>query len=150
MNASWSNRFVGIPFRDLGRDRSGCDCWGLGCIIYQEELGITLPDYLGDYASADEQAEISLLISGAAISPLWMPVKGIAVAFDVAVFRRGRASAHLGIVIRHGIMIHVAGEDQSKLQRYDEGAWKHRFAGHYRHASRALKRPVQVISEAPS
>lgn len=145
---SWSDRFIGIPYVEFGRGRDGCDCWGLACIIYQEELGITLPEYLGDYASADEHGEIAALISGAAVSPLWMPVSGSALAFDVAVFRRGRFSAHLGIVIRHGIMIHMVADDQAKVQTYEDGPYKHRFAGHYRHVSKAVERPVQLISRS--
>ena len=144
---SWSNRFVGIPYVDFGRSRAGCDCWGLACIIYQEELGITLPNYLGDYASVDEHGEICALIAGAATSPLWVPVDGAALAFDIAVFRRGRLSTHLGIVIRHGIMIHMVADDQAKVQGYMDGRYKHRFAGHFRHHSRAIERPVQLISE---
>lgn len=50
--------------------------------------------------------------------------------------------------MRHGIMIHMAGEDQSKVERYLEGPWRTRFAGHYRHASKAIERPVQLISGA--
>lgn len=143
----WPNSFVGIPYSDFGRSREGCDCWGLACIIYQEELGISLPDYLG-YASTDEHGEIAALIAGAATSPLWMPVTGTALAFDIAVFRRGRFSTHLGIVIRHGIMIHMVAEDQAKVEGYERGPLKHRFAGHFRHASRATERPVQLITEA--
>ena len=153
---SWSDAYIEIPFADHGRAPTGCDCWGLACVLYQEELGITLPDYLGDYASADEHREISALITGAAASPLWVPVTGDAIAFDIAVFRRARYETHLGIVIRHGIMIHMAGEDQSKVERYLQGPWKHRFAGHFRHAERAtehpaehpVERPVQLISGA--
>ncbi|WP_323036260.1 NlpC/P60 family protein [Pararhodobacter sp.] len=145
---SWSNRYVGLPFAEFGRDRAGCDCWGLACIIYREEMNIALPEYVGAYSSADEHSEIAALISGAATSPLWVPVAGTAMAFDIAVFRRGRFSTHLGIVIHHGIMIHMAGEDQSKVQGYTDGPYKHRFAGHFRHASKALERPVQLISEA--
>lgn len=144
---SWSNRFVGIPYAEFGRTRDGCDCWGLACVIYQEELGITLPEYLG-YGSVEEHGEISALIDGAATSPLWLPVEGAALAFDVAVFRRGRLSTHLGVVIRHGIMIHMEGEDCAKLSDYRSGRWGHRFAGHWRHHSRAFERPVQIVSEA--
>lgn len=143
---NWSDRFIGIPYVDFGRDRAGCDCWGLACVIYAEELGITLPEYLG-YASADEHGEIAALIAGAATSPLWVPVTGTALAFDIAVFRRGRFSSHLGIVIRHGIMIHMVADDQAKVQGYVKGPYGHRFTGHYRYASRAVERPVQLISE---
>ena len=142
---SWSDRFLGIPYADFGRDRQGCDCWGLACVIYREELGISLPDYLG-YGSVDELGEVSALICGAATSPLWVPVGGIATAFDIAVFRRGRLSAHVGIVIRHGIMIHAVAEDHAKVQGYESGPLRNRFSGHFRHASRATERPVQLIS----
>ena len=148
---SWSNKFVGIPQQDHGRARAGADCWGLACIIYREELGISLPDYLG-YSSPDERGECAALISDATASPLWVPVDGAAIAFDIAVFRQGRFSSHVGIVIRHGLMIHMAGDDQAKLAAYRTGKWSHRLEGHFRHREMALKRaverPVQFISEA--
>lgn len=147
---SWSDRFVGLSYAEFGRDHSGCDCWGLACIIYREELGISLPDYLGTYSSADEHAEIAALMAGAETSPLWVPVQGDALAFDIAVFRRGRFSSHVGIVIRHGIMIHMSAEDHARVQAYDRGAYKHRFTGHFRHHSRVVERPVQLISEVRS
>lgn len=142
----WSNRFIGIPYQALGRDCCGADCWGLACIIYREELGISLPDYLGAYGSVDEHAEISALIAGEQASPLWLPVTGDAIAFDVAVFRRGRLSTHVGIVIRHGVMIHMQDEDCAKIADYRTGAWGQRLQGHYRHVS--AERPVQIVSEA--
>ncbi|WP_121064744.1 NlpC/P60 family protein [Chachezhania antarctica] len=140
---SWSNAYVGLPWADLGRGRDGADCWGLACIIYQEELGIGLPDYLG-YSSAEERGEIAALIAGAETSPLWLPVDGPAIAFDIAVFRRGRFASHVGIVVRHGLMIHMEGDDCAKLADYSSGSWKPRFKGHYRH----VERPVQIVTEA--
>lgn len=140
---SWSDRFVGLTYADFGRDRSGCDCWGLACIIYREELNISLPDYLG-YASTDEMGEIAALIAGAATSPLWVPVAGDPQPFDIAVFRRGRLSTHLGVVVHPGCMIHMVADDQSKLQGYSLGPYKHRFVGHFRHALRAIDLPVQM------
>jgi cell wall-associated NlpC family hydrolase len=146
---SWSNGYIGIPQLDLGRTRAGSDCWGLACVIYQEELGISLPDYLG-YSSPDERGECAALIAGASSTPLWVPVDGPALAFDIAVFRQGRLSSHVGIVIRHGTMIHMAGADQSKVETYATGKWQCRLDGHFRHHSRAVKpgfeRPVQLIS----
>ncbi|APZ54111.1 C40 family peptidase [Salipiger abyssi] len=128
----WPNRFVGIPYQEYGRTRLGCDCWGLACIIYQEELGVSLPEYLGQGAEG-EHAEIAALIAGEAASPLWVPVDGPAVAFDIAVFRRDRWNAHVGIVIRHGLMIHVSSGDCAKVESYDVGRWRPRLNGVYRH-----------------
>lgn len=134
---SWSDAYIGIPFVEFGRDRSGCDCWGLACVVYLEVLGITLPSYLG-YTSADEHHEIAALIDGAVQSPLWVPVEQPE-AFDVAVFRRGRWSTHIGVVLWPGVMLHMAAEDQSKVQGYIEGPYKHRLVGFYRHHSRAVE-----------
>ncbi|WP_353428771.1 NlpC/P60 family protein [Paracoccus denitrificans] len=145
---SWSDRFVGIPHAEFGRTRTGSDCWGLACIIYREELGITLADYLGEYASPGDLGEISALIDHGRASPLWVAVPETPIAFDIALFRRGRWSSHIGIVIRHGLMIHMREEDCAKAERYDTGPWRHRFAGHYRHVSRAVERPVQIVSQA--
>lgn len=128
----WPNRFVGIPYAEFGRARLGCDCWGLACVIYQEELGISLPQYLGE-GSKGEHAEVAALIAGEEASPLWVPVEGPAVAFDIAVFKRGRWNAHVGIVIRHGLMLHVAADDCAKVETFDKGYWKTRLNGVYRH-----------------
>lgn len=133
----WSDQFVGIPQAEHGRSRSGSDCWGLACIIYRETLGIRLPEYL-DYTSTEEHGEIAAVIAGASASPLWRRVLGSEQPFDIAVFRRGRLSTHVGIVIRSGLMIHMLDEDQSKVQTYRDGPWKHRLSGFYRHASMPL------------
>lgn len=137
---SWSDAFIGLPYVALGRSRDeGVDCWGLAKVIYQEELQISLPDYLG-YASIDEHEELAAVIAGATISPLWIPVSGNAVAFDIAVFRRGRLDTHVGIVVRHGLMIHIARDDCAKIESYRSGAWSHRLTGIYRH--------VEIVSRA--
>lgn len=138
---NWTDRFIGLPHRDLGRDRSGCDCWGLACIVYREELQISLPEYLG-YASTEERSEISALVAGATASPLWLPVEGSATAFDIALFRRGRLTSHVGIVVSHGLMVHMAEADLSRLEPYSSGYWSPRLIGHYRHVdmvSRAIR-----------
>lgn len=127
---SWANAFVGIPYAPFGRDRLGADCWGLACIVYAEALDITLPDYLG-YGGVEEHAEIDALIAGAEGSPLWQPRSGVARAFDIAVFRRGRLSTHLGIVIRPGVMLHMVDEDRAKAETYTTGRWGNRLVGHF-------------------
>jgi len=137
----WSERFVGLPYAEFGRRRDGCDCWGLACVIYREELGVSLPEYLG-YASTEEHGELAAIIAGATTSPLWVPVDGNAIAFDVAVFRRGRLDTHVGIVVHHGLMIHVSRDDCAKIESYRGGVWGHRHTGTYRHVdlvSRAVR-----------
>ena len=134
----WTESYIGLPYLDIGRERDGCDCWGLACIIYREELAISLPDYLG-YDSTDERAEIAALVDGAIASPLWLPVSGQAMAFDVALFRRGRMTSHVGIVVSHGLMIHMAEADQSRIEHYNSGHFAPRLVGHYRHVEMVSK-----------
>lgn len=38
-------KYVGIPWKHLGRTSKGIDCYGLAQLIYKEELNIILPDY---------------------------------------------------------------------------------------------------------
>ena len=57
----WANAYVGLPWADLGRDRTGCDCWGLARLVYAEQLGIALPSYSDAYPCAGEQAEVAAL-----------------------------------------------------------------------------------------
>lgn len=37
-------KYLSIPYKQLGRDVSGCDCWGLLCLVIKNEYGITIPD----------------------------------------------------------------------------------------------------------
>lgn len=136
----WSDRYIGLPFADLGRSRAGADCYGLACIIYAAELDIALPDYAGAYASASEHAEIAALIDGAQGSWVAMPN---AAPFDLALFRRGRWTTHIGIVIRPGVMIHMDRDDCAKVADYRAGLWGGRFVGHFRHHSMAVKEALQ-------
>ena len=129
---NWSNRYVGLPWAEHGRECAGCDCWGLACIVYRDELGITLPEYLG-YATVAELAEIAALVAGATASRLWVRQEA-ARPFDIAVFRRGRLDAHIGIVLQPGLMLHMVEGAQASIESYEAGRWKHRLTGLYRHA----------------
>ena len=132
---SWSNRYIGLPYVEFGRGMAGVDCWGLVVVVYLQELGITLPDYLG-YASAEEHAEIDALIAGAEQSPSWVAADTPApfpAPFDIAVFRRGHLASHIGIVVQRGIMLHMVGQDCAKLEAYTTGRWGNRLKGIYRH-----------------
>ncbi len=135
----WTERYVGIPHREFGRDDAGCDCWGLACLIYRECLEIELPDYVTSYASDDERAELASVIAGASVSPIWRPISALAKPFDIAIFRRGRLETHIGIVVHDGLMLHSAQEDCAKIESYRSGAWSHRLSGLFRHVEVASK-----------
>lgn len=45
----WSTSYIGLPYVDGGRERSGLDCWGLIRLAYLELDGIALPLLPGHY-----------------------------------------------------------------------------------------------------
>lgn len=104
----WCNRYVGIPFRDGGRDESGCDCWGLVRLIYARELGIYLPTY-GETSAFNLQQVVMLMQQGAQAEAVWIEPQEPG-EFDVVVMRRtsgGRAPSHVGVLTQTGALLHV-------------------------------------------
>lgn len=130
----WSADYIGLPFADRGRDRSGVDCWGLVRLVYGEMLGLHLPSYEEAYASVSERAEIAALLTGACRGPRWTLVaSGEARAFDVVLFAARGRPLHVGVTVAHGEMLHVSAGHDSRIERYLGGAWLPRFLGHHRY-----------------
>ncbi|WP_425099129.1 NlpC/P60 family protein [Tropicibacter sp. S64] len=127
-------KYVGIPQRDHGRDRSGVDCWGLFRLVYAEELGIVLPGYDGDYACAQEGQENAAVIAGGLVTGPWRRVL-TAETFDLVVFLRGRHACHVACAVDANHILHTIGSDSSVIDRLDS-RWKARLAGIYRHEAR--------------
>ena len=128
---SWSDTYIGIPYRDLGRQMSGCDCWGLVHLVYRRECSIDLPSYQNAYHSSDERAEVARLIKEAETSSVWKLVTD-PTPFDVVTFRRGRLTSHIGIVLRPDWMLHMS-EAGARVENYRLPSWKQRLIGIYRH-----------------
>ena len=131
---SWSDAYLGLPWADLGRDREGCDCYGLARLVYAEQLGIELPSYAGAYVGATERAEIAALLDAAEQAGPWRPVEGPPAPFDILLFRRGRLRSHVGVAIDPRLMLHMDGEAQARVARLDAPRWRDRFMGAFRHA----------------
>jgi cell wall-associated NlpC family hydrolase len=132
---TWANLYIGTPYADLGRDWSGCDCWGLARLVYKLELNISLPSYAGDYVSAQERAEIDSLINQPDANIPWSQV-AIPQPFDLLLFRRGQMHSHIGIAADARHMLHMDGEDQARIADFTQPRWSNRFCGAYRHAER--------------
>lgn len=132
---AWVERYLRIPYRDMGRNGDGCDCWGLVRIVLAERADIHLPTHAtvaasGFNAKISEEAEH------------WFHVKqGSEKPFDVVRLRstfvaRGlpvSSDIHLGIVTRKGWMLHTEEKTGPVHVRLDHPAIRGRVRQIYRH-----------------
>lgn len=126
----WVNFYIGLPFADGGRARTGVDCWGLVRLVYAEQLGIELPSYLGEYASATD-ASVSAVMEREASS--WSTVHDLPRKYDVVMLRIGARPRHVGIIVSDGLMLHVERGKDACIERYSGIMWISRVEGFYRH-----------------
>jgi cell wall-associated NlpC family hydrolase len=122
----WTDDYIEIPFLPDGRDRNGCDCWGLVCLVYREKLGIELPEYKGVF----EAQTIAQLKNVARVmereKESWVRVEKPH-EFDVAMIRSGAYAWHVGIVIDRRRMLHVMSGINSTVEEYTGMDWKNRI-----------------------
>jgi cell wall-associated NlpC family hydrolase len=128
----WAGRYIGLPFRDHGRDRSGLDCWGLVRLVMAEQFGIALPSLAAAYEHTLALDAISGVIR--AQIPAWNAVAaGDERCGDVIVLRLHGQPLHVGVVLGDRHMLHVEARIDSAIERYDQTRWKDRIYGFYRH-----------------
>ena len=142
---SWVAGYVGIPFRDLGRDRAGCDCWGLVRLVLAEQTGIPLPSLATCYGSEANPAGVGDAVEAERRSGAWRRIEtGDEQPFDV-VEMSGAARTptgwvfgplHVGVVVAFGWLLHVERGTAAVLARYREDqAVRRRILGFWRFRS---------------
>lgn len=134
LGSGWSNRYVGIPFRDRGRDRSGVDCWGLVWLLYAEEFGLALPAFDDDYDDTGD----ALAIAGIyAIERTEWVEQSSPHPGDVVMIRLLSIPCHVGVIVDPRTFLHSVEGRSSCLERLTSPAWRRRVLGFYRHRSRS-------------
>lgn len=125
-----TGKYIQIPFEEHGRSFSGCDCYGLVKLYYEEELKINLPDFF-NYESTTEIEQIEKLISlGKPIlnaQPLKEPEEGCLVLFK----SKGYVS-HIGIYIGNNMVLHITPKTNCLCERLTSRRLKGRVDGFYK------------------
>ena len=121
-------RYIGVPFVPLGRDMTGCDCWGLVRLFYQNELNIELPSYVYDESFNPE--ELNELAEKEKAAWAKVPL-GEEKVGDVILLRL--LNPHVGIVLKRGTMVHIEKGIDSCVEKYNSSLWKKRIRGIYRY-----------------
>lgn len=126
------NKYIRIPFKEKGRDFSGCDCWGLVRLIMKEECGIELPSYLECYNSTEEREILSKTIQQE--REAWdcfnyAPDNDVSQPFDVVILNLVGLPVHCGLVTSKGNMIHCAKDINTVRENYTGLRWKNKVVG---------------------
>ena len=137
---AWAGSYVGIPFADLGRDRAGCDCWGLVRLVLSERAGLVLPMW----STRERDAEAA--IGGERGSGDWLRIEpGSEQPMDVVEMsgvvrvegdRFAWGSLHVGVVVGCGWLLHSERVSGAVLARYRQDPVKRRVLGLWRHRAR--------------
>lgn len=134
----WSDKYIGIPFVEGGRDFSGCDCGGLVLLVLREECGIEARDFV-DYEVEDFKSLRGLIKIGRGIDEVvsedWALFGGKLKPFDLLRFRAGKAHCHVGIYVGANSFMHVQdGAGQiALLASLDDLTWGPRLFEQCRH-----------------
>lgn len=126
----WSEKYVGLPFVDGGRDWRGVDCWGLVKLILQYEKGIHVPSY-GEI-SACELLKVAEMVSDETKKEPWNPVIH-AQEFDVAVMHKRHAPIHVGVMADRTHLLHVELKTSAVLIDIKHPTVSFRSIEYYRH-----------------
>lgn len=128
----WAGHYIGLPFKDHGRDRTGLDCWGLVRLVMVERFSIALPSFSTEYDRTTNAPRISRLIDREA--PAWQKITfGHERLGDVAVMRMRGKPMHVGLVLGDQQMLHIELMINSAIERYTSPAWIDRIHGLYRY-----------------
>lgn len=113
-NGAVMRSYIGIPYKHLGRSMKGLDCYGLIVMLYQDKLGIELPDVhnynfgenASEYMTAFYTKKKYENVSG--FSKLWTPVTELE-RYDVILFKVYEdidPPTHSGMYLGEGKFIH--------------------------------------------
>ena len=127
---AWAEDYLAVPFAARGRNRDGCDCYGLARLVLADRAGIALPEW-GDTGEVDNK-ECQALAIGArrSESPWVMVLQGDERPMDVAEIeevykdsegRFNSAGLHMGVVVAPGWLLHTRANTGPRLERYDTG-----------------------------
>ena len=142
----WVADYVGLPWKVLGRDRDGLDCYGLVRLVLAEKFAITLPALDGGWTNERRVLDLDRLAAfiGGAVAECcahhrWHAVDSADAprAADVAKFLLHGRPIHVGLVVGQTWFLHVREGADSAVERLDGRMWRTRLICLYRHGSLA-------------
>ena len=138
---NWVNDYMRIEFQNDGRDRKGCDCWGLVRLILAEQANIVIPAYAG--TPTEDVKHVNRHMASDSAAPPWQAVipLGSEQKFDVVLMTRtirtdrgaSNVPMHVGLITEPGWMIHTEKNANTTHVRLDSPTVKRKILSIHRH-----------------
>lgn len=109
----YAKKWIGVPYRYGGNNRSGIDCSGFTCVVYKEVTGICLP------RSSREQSDFCKAVERNRLKP------GDLVFFTSS--PGGNRINHVAIFIGDNSIIHSTTSRGVIISSLDEDYWRKRY-----------------------
>lgn len=125
-------KYIGLKYKEKGREFDGVDCWGLVRLFYKNEYQIDLPSFSSEYTQTDT-GRIQELI--AQYKEGWeqieQPEEG-----SIVLFRVLGSESHVGIVVNETQFLHVRENQDSAIETLDGSMWKKRIVGYFKYSTK--------------
>lgn len=123
----WVNKWVGLPYEELGRGPTTYDCLGLFIAVYESRFGIKLPDpMVSRFGSLRKKSVLKA-------TDLCREVKDVQEG-DALLFSMAGGSMHVGYALNNRDMVHLESESAgSCLERWRSTRWFGKLKGIYRY-----------------
>lgn len=123
---------MGLP-QYIGLSYDDYDCWQFICHYYEQEFGIALPTFEGQYRDGDDRRAIGRIYSREMARKIWPRVTRPSWP-DLAVFKIAGRQWHCGILVGVKHMLHIQRGCGSVIEKFSGPRWKNRLYGFYRYA----------------
>ena len=131
MIPKWTTKYLGLEYKERGRDINGVDCLGIVILIYKNEFGIELPDYINDYHHTTTKDRHLMSKSVHKNKDNWIkidkPEEQSIIILNVAGY-----PVHMGVVLDDKFMIHTISGKNTTIERFTSFKWNKRIDGFYK------------------
>lgn len=127
-------KYIGLPYKDNGRDITGIDCWGLVRLYYKQELGIELPSYVDQYIGLTSTNIKESIIS---YRDNWDKVETPQLN-DLILFRILGEPTHIGLYLGENKFLHIRDGYDSVIESTNSINWSKRIEGYYRYRAQGF------------
>ncbi len=128
-------KYIGLKYKNLGRDFDGVDCYGLLYLFYKNELNIILPDFAAlNYEKEWYRRKEDHILNN--IGNTWIKVDRPYKVYDGLVFFLGTKNVanHIALYVGKNQILHIYENITSRIDILDS-SWESKLYGIMRYSN---------------